>query len=213
MQVTTWIDRITGENNLWLSAVRCEDQDDYPRAFELYLEDAVQCLARDQLAKAALSCGSAADCLARVGLGSQSRLLYRETAAIYLEEAKRTAASSLREYLWTLRESYGYFTMADQRAEAEEVLRIYERVVRRVDPLGGEEQSLEALSVPQKWTSVRANLGRTEASRLIDLVDQFLQSRKTGSYIVRGSPMDLAPNRTAARRARLDEKSIINQLG
>jgi hypothetical protein len=214
MQVSTWIDRITGEKNLWLTAVRSEDKQDYHRAFSLYLDDASECLKKNQPLKAALSCGSAADCLGALGLISHSRALYRESATICLEEAKRAAGISIREYLWALRESYRYFVLANEKGEAEDVFRAYSRVAKKIDPLGGNEATspIEPIVLPRGGPSI-AGHGAPGESLLASQVERFLQSRRSGLFEVEeptGSSDLVPPNR---RRGTLDEKSIISQLG
>ena len=212
MQVSTWIDRITGEKNLWLNAVKSEEQNDLPRAFVLFLRDASDCLSRDNVLKAALSCGSAADCLRDLGVMSYARLLYREAASMYLEEAKVVSSSSVREYLWVLRQANRYLLLAGEKSEADEARKSYERIMRKVDPLATDAAILP--SVPEGQSSARTgDLEVFVEQSIISQVEAFLQARKEGSYKRTAEDSRLPQERAVARRGTLDEKSIISQLG
>ena len=58
------MDRITNESNLWLNAIKMEDEGSYLKAFVFYLKDSSECIKQNSFVRAALSCSCAADCLA-----------------------------------------------------------------------------------------------------------------------------------------------------
>jgi len=130
MQAITWIDRIADESNLWLNAMKQEDQDDFVQAAGFYLRDASDCLARRSPVKAALSCSCAADCLSRLKLYENARLLHREAAMIYLEGAEATT-KSVRELLWCFREAWVHFQTAGDMQMAEGVFRRFSTLSSR----------------------------------------------------------------------------------
>jgi hypothetical protein len=214
MQAPTWIDRITDESNLWLNATRSDDQQDYAQAVVFYLKDASDCLKGDMLPKAALSCSCAADCLAKMGLVDHARELYRETARLYQENAEAVAGVSVRELLWSLRESYQFFLIAGDGKNAEDIHRRYVVIARRVDPFveEGIVQLPESKSISEvQAVPIESIPGGVEVARE---VEAFMQSRRmTHQEMGRSSkPTQVAPGKNR-RGTQSNEKSIVNQLG
>ena len=87
MRVVTWLDRLTDDSNLWLTAVRLEERGDLAKAITLYLEDATKCLTANSLTRAALGGSCAADCLAKGGDTENARAVYNAVARLYWESA------------------------------------------------------------------------------------------------------------------------------
>jgi hypothetical protein len=213
MQSITWIDRIANESNLWLGAMKCEDQRDFPQAVTFYLRDASDCLARKAPINAALSCSCAAGCLSNLRLYGSSRLLYREAALLYLERAESTAGRSGRELLWCLKEAWYHFQIADDREMAEEVFKRFSTISRRVDPF-----PIESVPMPMPRPRSVAELEKMDkgahvTSAELDLeVKIFLNARRSGRYeLYEPSHTRVAP--TNGVRDQNNEKSVINQLG
>ena len=213
MQATTWIDRITDESTLWLNAVRSEDQRDFVQAASLYLRDASVSLGHGSLVRGAQSCACAADCLNEAGLSTYAKLLYRESAKIYLERADEIGRTSVREMLWSLRQSNQYFWMAEDREMTKETYTRMLAVSRRIDPFSVDAPSL----MPQGTGPIRrrneADKAALRGTEITAEVERFLRSRETGQYEVGGSVPSRASTAPKAGRAQTNEKSIINQLG
>jgi hypothetical protein len=217
MQSTTWVDRITDESNPWLNAIKSEDERDFARAVALYLRDASENLEKNMLGKAALSSACAADCLERLSLFSHARLLYRETASIYAENADRVAGISVRELLWSLQESSQCYMMSGENAKSEETFRRYMTIAKRVNLF---TEDREARSLETGNDAARNSNGEREpvppaaASQVLLDVERFLNLRKTGHGRTGtpGKPRTAGPSKPQ-RGNTYNEKSIINQLG
>jgi 3-polyprenyl-4-hydroxybenzoate decarboxylase len=212
MQATTWIDRISDESNSWLNAIKSDDQRQYDSAIVWYMKDAEACMASGKRLKAGLSCSCAADCLARLGLFTYARTLYREAASLYLKTPPSEHVS-VREMLWSLSEGHHLLLMAYERRWAEEVRKEYEVIARRVDPF----VEGTALGIPEEGRAPRLEadtIAPEEAEEMpsVKAVNRFLKARQTGRY----SPVPIPSTKrpvTVRQREKFDEKSIINQLG
>jgi hypothetical protein len=216
MEAVTWIDRITEETNPWFLANKKEDENDYLQATLLYLKDATYCLSKNLIVKGALSCSCAAECLAKIGQFQYARLLYSETARIYLANAESVIATSVRESLWSLREAYEYFLLSEDWPEARQVHDRLVYLAKRVDPNFGDQGVAEA---PQSETAPLTGKSRKEAPPLdsstgvAESIQQFLLLRKPQSGPVSSPAPRSAAKADKRRGQRLDEKSIISQLG
>jgi hypothetical protein len=217
MQTSTWVDRITDESNPWLNAIKSEDERDFASAVSLYLTDASDNLEQNMPAKAALSTSCAAECLERLSLFSHARLLYRETAAIYAENADRVAGTSVRELLWSLQESSQFYLMAGDKAKSEESYRRYLTISRRVNLFTEDRLSraLETGSGAIRPPGERKDpVSSPSGSRVVVDVEEFLALRKTGHRKVQTKAAPRTADPSKLRRGNTyDEKSIINQLG
>jgi hypothetical protein len=138
-----WLERLTDDANVWLTAVRMEEQADYAKAAALYLDDATKCLEEGTIVRAALSVTCAADCFARLGLTSRSRRLYHVAAMSYWDNADARIGSSVRESLWSLQEAYESFVLAGEEENAEQVRAAFESMARRANPFIGERDSFK----------------------------------------------------------------------
>jgi hypothetical protein len=211
MQVTTWIDRITDQNNAWLNAVKAEDEHDFSRAIVSYLADAANSLSRGSTVKGALSVSCAADCLGKLGMHSYARRLNLVAASLYLHNANAAAGSSIRELVWSLKQSYLYFAAAGDLQRSEEAYGKYRAVAMRIDPF---EQS-RSVELDSKVEVSRAQADKYDpkaagAVAVVGAVERFLQFLREGRPQVRaGQPENPKPKDTG----RFDEKGIISQLG
>jgi hypothetical protein len=211
------VDRITDESNPWLNAIKSEDERDFASAVTLYLRDASDNLERNMPAKAALSSSCAAECLERLSLFSHARLLYRETAAIYAENADRVVGTSVREMLWSLQESSQFYLMAGDKAKSEETYKRYLTISRRVNLFTEDRisRALETVGSTTRTPSDRRDPVPSPAgSRVVVDVEEFLSLRKTGHRKVQTPAAPRRADPSKLRRGNTyDEKSIINQLG
>ena len=123
MPETTWLNRLTDESNLWLMAAKSEDSSRFVDAAHFYLRDATQCVRKNNLVQAALSCSSAASCLEKLGYGAFADQLYAEAASIHVDNAIRVIGVSIRERLWSLERAHVFFLLAHEVQSANEVQR------------------------------------------------------------------------------------------
>ena len=100
-----WLERLTDDANLWLTAVRMEEQGELAKAALLYLEDATKCLDESTVVRAALGGTCAADCFAKLGLRGRARRLYHVAGMLYWDNADARMGASVRESLWSLQEA------------------------------------------------------------------------------------------------------------
>jgi hypothetical protein len=134
LRLITWKDRITDTSNIWLNAVRMNNDHKFEEATVLYLKDSVECLKKGLLTRAALSCSCAADCQEKMGRYNDSRRLYAEAARLYDESARSSFGRSVRESLWLLQQSSDYYSLVGDKQKASEILDKYLSLARRVDP-------------------------------------------------------------------------------
>jgi hypothetical protein len=134
LRLITWKDRITDTSNLWLNALRTENDQKLEEATVLYLRDSIECLKKGLLTRAALSCSCAADCQEKLERYGESRRLYLETARLYEESARGSFGRSVRESLWLLQESSDYYALIGDKQKASEILDRYLSLARRLDP-------------------------------------------------------------------------------
>jgi hypothetical protein len=201
MQNITWIDRIADDSNLWFRATRSEDEEDYLSAIRFYLLDASDCLRHHTLLRAALSSSCAADCLTRIGDFNLARALYSETAGIYQENSETNMSHSIRESLWSLRETYEYLLLSDEKQKAQEIYKRFSLLAKRVDPFYQDEK----IQLPQA-NGILGNLkiGRDfthlkSSTEVVQATENFLQIRKSRSYVT--------------TRSAVTTGSVANQLG
>lgn len=134
MGVTTWLDRITDESNLWLSALKSEEGNDLSGGAVLYLEDACNCLNAGSPVRASLSCFCAAECLWGAGFAEEAKRLYSEAGVMYTETAEKEVSSSIREALWALQRAYECFVLAEDIKETESTFEAFRLLARRANP-------------------------------------------------------------------------------
>lgn len=139
------MDRITNESNLWLNAIKMEDEGSYQQAFSFYLKDAEENIKQNSLVRAALSCSCAADCLVKRGALVAARKLYLQAAAIYEKNANQVIGSSVREAIWSYQQAYEYFCMACEKERAQKAYHVCVSLARKTNPFAGEREAMESL--------------------------------------------------------------------
>ncbi len=179
----TFLDRILGDSNLWLSAIQAEDEGNYLQAFSFYLKDASEYIKQKSLVRAALSCSCAAECLKLAGNLAESRQLHLQTALLYEKNAEKVIAYSIREALWSYQEAYEYYVLAGEIKARD----IYERFVflsRKVNPSSGEKEAMELLRQRKMEAESDSSIHQTnmEVSADIDrAIKNFLEEFKPTS--------------------------------
>jgi hypothetical protein len=220
LRLTTWKDRITDTSNLWLNALRTENDQKLEEATVLYLRDSIECLKKGLLTRAALSCSCAAECQEKTGRYNDSRRLYLETARLYEESARASFGRSVRESLWLLQESSDYYALVGDKQKASEILDRYLSLARRLDPFavvdgldspgravkaqesiaggGGGGSTLpqgpEVSGVVEEFLRLR-NKQQQEAPKNLSAVPQWTEKGKKGDE--RGGYPRRAPNETS----------------
>ena|SRR5579864_8173337 len=121
MPETTWLHRLTDESNQWLMAAKSDDSGRLADATSYYLRDATQCVKKNKMVQAALSCACAATCLEKMGFHQFADQLYAEAASIHVDNAIRVIGVSIRERLWSLERAHIFFLMAHEVQCANEV--------------------------------------------------------------------------------------------
>lgn len=139
------MDRITNESNLWLNAIKMEDEGNHTQAFSFYLKDAEENIKQNSLVRAALSCSCAADCLVKRGALAAARQLYLQAAMIYEKNASQVIGHSVREAIWSYQEAYEYFCMACDKERAQKAYQVCVSLARKTNPFAGESETMESL--------------------------------------------------------------------
>lgn len=145
--------RITSESNVWLNAIRMEEEGSFFDAFFLYLKDAAESLKRNFLLRAALSCSCAANCLSHTGNLAAARQLYLRTAMLYETNGDSIIGESVREALWSYKESYEYYSLGCDSEKSQIVYNKYVSLARRINPFLGEEEAMREMRQRKKTIS------------------------------------------------------------
>ena len=163
MKRETWMDRITNESNLWLNAIKMEDEGSFLEASFLYLKDAAESLQQNSLVKAALSCSCASKCLSMTGNLEASRQLYLQTAMLYEINGDTVIGESVREALWSYQECYEYYNLVCNSEKAQIIHDKYVSLVRRTNPFLGEEEAMQSMRQRRKTSEViKSDINQTD---------------------------------------------------
>jgi len=136
-----WLEKLTDDTNLWLKAIRMEEQGEIERAALLYLGDSASCLETSTVVRAALGATCAADCLVRLGLPERGRRLYHVAGMLYWDNSDARLGSSVRESLWSLQEAYRSFLLAGEEENSKQVRRLFASLASRANPFIGERDA------------------------------------------------------------------------
>lgn len=175
MRIKTWMDKITDEDNLWLNAIKMEDESNYFEAFVYYLKDSSECVKQNSLVKAALSCSCAASCLVSLGNMTATRQLYLESARMYEENADSIIGESIREALWSLQESYEYYLLGGNGDRAQKAYDKSLFLARKVNPFSGEDEIMQSLRMRKKHADDTMNMTHTNL-QTSDKIEQEIQN-------------------------------------
>jgi tetratricopeptide (TPR) repeat protein len=178
LQAATWKDKITDSSNLWLGAVRLEEDGRLSEAAVLYLKDAAESLKRGLRARAALSCSCAANCLEKTGKMNAARNLYFEAAKIYEEAAELVFGTSIREALWLLQEAHDYYIIGGDAQKARELYDECASLARKSSPFITGETIDKVLRI-RRDTKARSISFSVEAqtSEVNNAIEAFLRLR------------------------------------
>lgn len=211
-----WLERLTDDANLWLTAVRMEEQGELLKAVLLYLDDATKCLDEGTAVRAALGATCAADCLAGLGLPGKARRLYHVAGMLYWDNADLRMVTSVRESLWSLQEAHESFHLAGEAENANQAELLFKSLARRANPFIGER---DVFRLPSK-----ADLGvglygpnalrgdAEESSELAKALEGFLRARERQRE--RDASAKRTPNRPSdSEMEMLDAQSFVGQLG
>jgi len=209
MQVKTWLQRLTDESNLWFNAVKSEDEGNFETAVSYYVKDATECIKQRSLVRAALSCSCAANCLAKMGAISPSRILYSKAAGIYVENSKVAMSESIREALWSLQEAFENYSLAGDSA-ADTARERYVALAARTSPFSRAGQAAKELESRRSET-VKLEPKRKEASipdALAAEIENFVKTKMSEPRSESFDPSYVMKSINVNGGSRLDEKSI-----
>ncbi len=186
MAVQSWIDRLTDETNPWFSATKLVDSGNYVDAFKVYLQDSSELSNQNQLCSAALSCSCAANCLLKIGDHTTAHQLYLETAIIYEKNADLIIGKSVRECLWSLQESYEHYLLAADVSKSQRVFEKYVNLVRKLNPISGEEEAMDILKLRRKNIENKTTKSQLTylkiAAEISNATKEFLKINKDTNY-------------------------------
>lgn len=210
LKIETWMHRITSETNLWLNAVKMEEEGNFFEAFFLYLKDASESLQKNLLVRAALCCSCAANCLSVTGNLAGSRHLYLQTAMLYEIHGDSIIGESVREALWSYKECYEYYHLACDSEKTQVVYGKYVSLARRINPFLGEEEAMKLMRQRKMATNVAKNdMAQTnmQISAQIDNAMENILKTIQSIYTKNNSKMD---NSESKHKVKKFEKSLIN---
>jgi hypothetical protein len=211
-----WLEKLTDDANLWLTAARMEERGELSKAALLYLGDATTCLDDNTVVRAALGATCAADCLVRLGLLERSRRLYHMGGMLYWDNADARLGTSVRESLWSLQEAHESFLLAGEEENAKHVEQLFTSIARRANPFIGERDVFRLptkadLSVETADPSVPKD-GIEEPPELVKAFEGFMQARERQrereEAMKKTVPLPADPEMET-----LDAQSFISQLG
>jgi len=176
------MDKITDEDNLWLNAIKMEDESNYFEAFVYYLKDSSECVKQNSLVKAALSCSCAASCLVSLGDMTATRQLYLESARMYEENADSIIGESIREALWSLQEAYEYYLLGGNSDKAQKAYDKSLFLARKVNPFSGEDEIMQNLRMRKKHADDTMNMTHTNlqtSDKIEGEIQNFMRLRRS----------------------------------
>lgn len=210
-----WLERLTDDANLWLTAVRMEEQGELARAALLYLGDATKCLSESTLVRAALGGTCAADCFVKLGLRGRARRLYHLAGMLYWDNADARLGASVRESLWSLQEAYECLLLAGEEENAKHVHMLFTSLARRANPFIGARDTFR-LPMKTDLAVELSDLGgaeaRDEPAELVEAFEGFLKARELQRE--RGaSARAAAPLPRGEEIETIDAQGFVGQLG
>ena len=146
----TMMDELANDSNLWLSATRSEESEDFVSAMTLYLKDARQCLKAGWMTRAALSCSCTANCMMKAGHIDEAHRLYAEAGAIYDEHANKIIGNSIREALWSLQQAYESYYAAQDRYNEQRVYEQYVSIASKISPFYNTEEKVDIVDFTKR---------------------------------------------------------------
>lgn len=169
-----WLERLTDDANVWLTAVRMEELGAFQRAASLYLEDAAKCFDEGTVVRAALGATCAADCIASLGFAQRARRLRHLAGVAYWDNADARMGNSVRESLWSLQQSYECFVLSGEEENASKVRSVYDSLARRANPFIGERDSFK-LPEDEELAANLSDLGEAPGAGIEppDLIERF----------------------------------------
>jgi hypothetical protein len=212
LQTATWKDKITDASNVWLNAMRMEEDGHLSEAAILYLRDASQSITQGQRARAALSCACAASCLEKTGKINAARNLYFEAAKLYEQAADAVFGSSIREALWLLQEAHDYFIVGGDGQKAGQLYDRCASLARKSSPFITDETLNKILRIRRDAKPRQISFAlEPQTSEVNGAIEGFL--RITDAHTSDGAAAK--PRTTNAPAARTNrrpsiEKSIVS---
>jgi hypothetical protein len=219
MQTKTWLQRLTDERNVWLNALKAEDDGNLTDAISYYLKDALDCMKQQSLVRVALSCSCAANCLARLGSISPARKLYAEAAGIYVENSDIAMSESIREALWSLQEAFENYILAGEMETANAISDRYLKLAVRtsaffqVDHLKKDIESRRLSVTETMYKMMAATSKREEANipdKLVKEIENVIKTRTSMAKSERSDPAYILASINSSGGSKLNGKSIVS---
>lgn len=210
LKIETWMHRITSETNLWLNAVKMEEEGNFFEAFFLYLKDAAESLQKNLLVRAALCCSCAANCLAITGNLAASRSLYLQTAMLYETNGDSIIGESVREALWSYKECYEYYHLACDSEKTQVVYEKYVSLARRINPFLGEAEAMNLMRQRKMATNVTKNNDTKTNMQISTQIDNAMENilKTIGSICIKDDSEESSSKSNPG--VKKFEKSLIN---
>jgi len=204
--------RITNESNVWLNAIKMEEEGSFFEAFFLYLKDVAESLKKNFLLRAALSCSCAASCLSHTGNLVAARQLYLRTALLYETNGDSIIGESVREALWSYKESYEYYSLGCDSEQSQIVYDKYVSLARRINPFLGEEEAMKEMRQRKKTISAvkkdntQTNMQiSTQVENAMNEILKTIEGVCTGQNVIQRKPEQPMEN-----KVKKFEKSFAN---
>ena len=207
-----WLERLTDDSNLWLSAVRLEEKGELWRAILAYLEDSAKCLDEGRVVGAALGGACAADCFCRVGDLESSRRLYHLAGMLYWENADDSIGRSIRESIWSLQEARECFSLAREDENARDAELLFYALARRANPFIGDREIFMLGPAPRTQRRQARSIDRPAPQEISTAIEGLFRSReaqKLRSDKLRQEPPPVVEDESDS----IDAQGFASQLG
>lgn len=145
MKIKTWIEKITDDSNLWLSAVKHEEERNYVDAITLYLKNATNELNQNSLVTVALDCVCAGNCAKEMNYFQLSKKLYHQAGKLYEFHHKKMLSDSPNESLWSLLQAYDVYLITEDFVNSQRVSSEYRSLMHRINPFYGNNEADDVL--------------------------------------------------------------------
>lgn len=127
-----WVERITDENNLWILAMRLENQGDFANAAICYLDDASIWKQQDALPRVALSSVCTANCLIKMGHSDLAKHVLERAGDFFFEHAESVIGWFPRESAWAFTQAYFCYSHAENSMKAEDAVKNYRTISEKL---------------------------------------------------------------------------------
>jgi TolA-binding protein len=111
------VEKVTDDSNVWLLAVRLEDEGDFQGAYKFFMKDAKEYKDKNLDSRVALSYFCAARCKSNMGQEKKAKALYRSAGDHYTNFAKKSKKSSPKDASWASAKADECYKLSRLRTE------------------------------------------------------------------------------------------------